>query len=541
MSNRLGGHDSQRGPGSGSSPSGRGADARTDDADVPAPGDVVAGKYRVDGVLGVGGMGVVVAARHIQLGQRVAIKFMRATSNDAASIERFFREARAVVGLSSEHVAKVLDMGTLETGAPYIVMEFLAGIDMGEALRRHGPMPVAAAVGSILQACEAIAEAHSIGIVHRDLKPANLFLTTQIDGASFVKVLDFGISKMARSEAHHDLTASGAIMGSPGYMSPEQVRNSKDIDLRSDIWAVGVILYELLGGVNPFQGDTLGEVFAKIVSESPAPLARLRQDVPASLSATIARCLEREPARRFANLGELASMLLPHAPAEATLSVRRILRICGTGQSAPRFETLAAPSSTQSDSQGSGRIADGSAGRVESGPAWLRSNASAPQSRRSRGLFVTVAVGVVLASGVTWLYVAQRSRVDASGGANPASSAPIAAPGSLPPAVSASLPATLAGDPRAGANASAAVPAPVPEHDLVAPVENEGDHRDSSLAASAASAPPAATNHASSGHAGPAVLRPRPIAPAAVPPPRPPAISAPHPAPTTAPHETDVF
>jgi serine/threonine-protein kinase len=511
---------------------------------VPAPGDIVAGKYRVDGVLGVGGMGVVVAARHIQLGQRVAIKFMRATSNDAASIERFFREARAVVGLSSEHVAKVLDMGTLETGAPYIVMEFLAGIDMGEALKRHGPMPVADAVGSVLQACEAIAEAHSVGIVHRDLKPANLFLTTQIDGASFVKVLDFGISKMARSQVHHDLTASGAIMGSPGYMSPEQVRNSKDIDLRSDIWAVGVILYELLSGVNPFQGDTLGEVFAKIVSESPAPVDRIRQDVPASLSATIARCLEREPARRFANLGELASMLLPFAPAEATLSVRRILRVCGeTGQGAPRFETLAAPSSGQSDSQGSGRIAEGSSGRVESGPAWLRSNASAPHSRRSRGLLVSIAVGVVLASGVSWLYVAQRSRGDgdASGGANPAGSAPIAAPGSLPAAASGSLPASPAGDPRASANAGAAVAAPVPEQDLVAPAETGGDPRGSSLTGNATSAPSTATNHASSGHAGPAVQRPRPIAPAAVPPPRPLATAAPRPTATSAPHETDVF
>ncbi|HEX4447567.1 MAG TPA: serine/threonine-protein kinase, partial [Polyangiaceae bacterium] len=406
MSNRVGGRDA-RTPGSGSTPGNRDAFARPEDANVVSEGDLVAGKYRVQGVLGVGGMGVVVAARHEQLGQRVAIKFMRATTDDATSTERFFREARAVVGLSSEHVAKVLDMGTLENGAPYIVMEFLAGIDLGEALRRHGPMPVPDAVGNVLQACEAIAEAHAIGIVHRDLKPANLFLTTHLDGASFVKVLDFGISKMAQAKAQaQDLTASGAIMGSPGYMSPEQVRNSKDIDLRSDIWAIGVILYEVLAGVSPFHGDTLGEVFAKIVSQTPVPLDRIRPDVPAPLAAVIARCLEREPATRFANLAELASMLLPFGPPEGALSVRRIQRVCeAAGHIRPTGAALAAPplpSPSASASSDSGHVSSSAPGRGETGRAWLRANASTPGStRRPRGVFAIVAVGVLLASGVT--------------------------------------------------------------------------------------------------------------------------------------------
>src|SRR5258708_18125704 len=200
-----------------------GAQAPEAFAGVPAPGDVVASKYEVEKVLGVGGMGVVLAARHVQLGQRVAIKFMRLeAAREANAVNRFLREARAAVALSSEHVTKVLDVGTLESGAPYMVMEYLAGADLGEVLRQNGPLTVVWAVTSVLQACEAIAEAHVLGIIHRDLKPSNLFVTKRRDGTPLVKVLDFGISKTVEfntAGVQENLTASGLMIGAPWYMS----------------------------------------------------------------------------------------------------------------------------------------------------------------------------------------------------------------------------------------------------------------------------------------------------------------------------------
>jgi eukaryotic-like serine/threonine-protein kinase len=524
MSNRGDGHDSPRRAGIGSSP----GSGDRDSGGVPAQGEVIDGKYRVDGMLGMGGMGVVVSARHIQLGQRVAIKFMRSTGGDAASVERFFREARAVVALSSEHVAKVLDMGTLEAGSPYIVMEFLAGIDLAESLKRHGPMPIAMAVESVLQACEAIAEAHSVGIVHRDLKPSNLFATMQLDGASFVKVLDFGISKMAPAGGlAHDLTVSGAIMGSPAYMSPEQVRNSKNIDARSDIWAIGVILYELLSGVSPFRGDTLGEVFSRIVSESPVPIQRLRPEVPAALVAAIGKCLERDPALRFSNLGELASVLLPLAPAEAAVSVRRILRVCGgvARPPPPSSGTLAAPESSSAESA--------SFDHVETGPPWLRSNATPERSvHRSRSIVAVVAVGVVALIGAG-LYLARRSPSGAASSdvGNQATSHAIAAspvplPPTAPPASSQSVSLT----PEPAPVAAAAVD--------TGPREVAADHE------------PPPTPVPSSPSSGPPPRRPRPVRVQPVVPPAPrPLAPAPSVAPRppipaatpTPPQETDVF
>ena len=267
----------------------QGAGARREEFDqAPKVGDVLADKYEVQGVLGAGGMGIVVSARHLVLGHRVAVKLMRgAAAIDRTAKERFLREARASLALSSEHVAKVLDAGTLPGGEPFIVMEYLAGRDLADMLRQNGPLPIPDAVGAVLQACEAIAEAHEVGIVHRDLKPSNLFAVQSMDGVSTIKVLDFGISKMASALSAHEpgLTASGSTMGSPGYMSPEQVRSSKDVDGRSDIWALGVILYELITGTNPFVGESLGATFAKIISESPPPVRTQRPDVPEDLEA----------------------------------------------------------------------------------------------------------------------------------------------------------------------------------------------------------------------------------------------------------------
>src|SRR5580698_7104571 len=239
-------------------------------------GDLLAGKYRVERVLGAGGMGIVVAARHIELEQLVAIKFVRDEaigSEDA--VQRFLREARAAVKLKSEHVARVLDVGKLESGAPYMVMEYLEGSDLGKVLTDFGPSSLEAAADWVLQACEAVAEAHAAGIVHRDLKPENLFLARTVGGVMKIKVLDFGVSK-AMAGSNGDLlglTRTRAMLGSPLYMAPEQMRSSRDVDARCDVWALGVVLFQMLTRRWPFEADTMPALCLKVVSEPPMSLA----------------------------------------------------------------------------------------------------------------------------------------------------------------------------------------------------------------------------------------------------------------------------
>jgi hypothetical protein len=305
-------------------------------------GDILAGKYRVDKVLGAGGMGIVVAARHLQLDTRVAIKFLLpelAQSGDAVS--RFAREARAAVKITGEHVARVLDVGTLESGSPYMVMEYLDGIDLSAWLRRHGPLPIEQAVDFVLQACVAVGEAHSLGIVHRDLKPANLFCIRRA-GQLLVKVLDFGISKEHALGGLGGATQTGMLMGSPLYMSPEQMMSAKDVDARSDIWALGIILQELVGGSCPFQGDTLPEICTKVAMGNPIPLRVARPDAPAAFEAVILKCLSKDRNARYANVGELAEALVPFGPARGRAYLAAILAILQ-----PHGELVWASASTQ--------------------------------------------------------------------------------------------------------------------------------------------------------------------------------------------------
>jgi serine/threonine-protein kinase len=384
---------------------------------IPAPGDVLAEKYIVEHVIGAGGMGVVLAARHARLGQRVAIKFMQGNAaRDKNAVARFLREAQAAAALSNEHVAKVYDFGTLESGEPYLVMEYLSGVDLKQVLRRDGPMAVADAVGAVLQACEAMTEAHARGIVHRDLKPANLFVTQRIDGTPLVKVLDFGISKVSDINAagrDQSLTPSGLVMGSPQYMSPEQVRDAKNVDARSDVWALGVILYELLTGESPFGGQTLGATYAKILSESPAPLAGKRPDVPPALATTVLQCLQRDVTRRVQSVGELAEKLLPFASGEATLSAERILRVHrASGAPAAPIPTATLPSAAPPK-----RLAEKPAAAAPSLPEgetarpWLTSGAQRPARRPPVGALRVVAGlgGLVLAGTVAVVALRMRS------------------------------------------------------------------------------------------------------------------------------------
>lgn len=282
-------------------------------------GTIIGGKYRVERHVGDGGMGLVVAARHLVLNELYAIKFMhhRDLANPQAAV-RFVREAQAVVKLkNNEHVARVHDVGKHETGDLYIVMELLVGLDLAEVLKKYGVLSIPDACSYILQACNALVEAHDLGIIHRDLKPANLFLTRRKDGSPCIKVLDFGISKLLANEGQEtdiEMTGTRETMGSPLYMSPEQSKSARDVDSRTDIWALGAILYKLLTGKAPVGGSTAAEVsFALLEATSVPPPSEIRRDIPRALEACILRCLEKNVLRRYERVTDLMVALTPFA------------------------------------------------------------------------------------------------------------------------------------------------------------------------------------------------------------------------------------
>ncbi len=283
----------------------------------PTIGEVIAGKYRVESIVGTGGMGIVLGATHLELGQRVAIKVLTIPEDDARreeARERFLREGRATAALVSDHVVRIYDVGTLANGAPFMVMELLRGQDLARTLQQRGPLSIELACDCVRQAADAIATAHAQGIVHRDLKPSNLFLTQRSDGAPLVKVLDFGISKTIHSELEPltgNLTATRSVLGTPFYMSPEQVRDAKKVDVRTDIWSLGLILHELLTASPAFEGTTLPGVCAAIAADPPAALRLKRPEVPVQVEAIVLKCLQKDPARRFQSARELVDRLAP--------------------------------------------------------------------------------------------------------------------------------------------------------------------------------------------------------------------------------------
>lgn len=303
-------------------------------------GEIIADKYRVERVLGVGGMGVVVAAHHIHLDARVALKFLLPeTLSNSDAVVRFLREARAAVKIKSEHVARVTDVGTLPSGAPYMVMEYLEGEDLAEWLKQRGALPIEQAVEFVLQACVAVADAHALGIIHRDLKPANLFCVRRSDGQLSIKVLDFGISKMTETGGAvlESVTRTAAVMGSPFYMSPEQMRSSRNVDTRTDIWALGMILFELIARRPAFRAETVTELAIQVANEPTPPIRTFRPDVPEGLEAILFKCLQKDRNARYPNVAELALALLPFAPRRAKASVERIsgiVRAAGLSASA---------------------------------------------------------------------------------------------------------------------------------------------------------------------------------------------------------------
>ncbi|HEX3473472.1 MAG TPA: serine/threonine-protein kinase [Kofleriaceae bacterium] len=312
---------------------------------IAAVGDVLAGKYRVDKILGIGGMGMVVAATHLELDQRVALKFMLPSAAESPeTAARFLREARAAGRLNSDHVCRMVDLGRLDSGAPYIVMEYLQGESLAALLRRHGALRVPDAVDYILQAIEGLAEAHAHGIVHRDLKPDNLFVHRRNDGGSVLKVLDFGISKIS---LHGVSTRTGDIMGSPAYMAPEQMESTRSVDARADVWSLGVVLYQLVTGRPPFHGDTLPLLCMHVVNDDPEPMSAIRGDLPDGFEDAVMRCLQKEPDHRYPDVGELARALEPFGLTNASTSASRIqivLSRTGRHDSASAISTAGIPS-----------------------------------------------------------------------------------------------------------------------------------------------------------------------------------------------------
>jgi len=304
-------------------------------------GETIAGKFYVERVLGQGGMGDVVLALHTALGSRVAIKLMHPElTADAGLRLRFKAEAERGAQIRSEHVARVLDVGEIPSGVPYIVMEYVEGSDLGRLLNERGPLPVPLAVDYLLQACLAIAEAHSRGIVHRDIKPANLFVARRPDGTALVKVLDFGIAKTLRDgqAISRRLTNTRAILGSPFYAAPEQLESASNVDARSDIWALGVTLFELLTGRGPFDGSSQAAIIASVLSQEPVLLRQCRADLPEDLEWIVRRCLEKNPRHRFHRVSDLAERLAAHGGREAPSIALRISGIPGQ----ERNETIAA-------------------------------------------------------------------------------------------------------------------------------------------------------------------------------------------------------
>ncbi|MDB4934260.1 MAG: Protein kinase [Labilithrix sp.] len=464
-------------------------------------GAIIRAKYRVERVLGEGGMGVVLLATHLKLEQRVALKVLLPSVEKRAHVQaRFAREARAAAKLRNEHVVRVLDVDETEDGVPFLVMEFLVGSDLDAVLLREGPLEPERAADYVLQACEGVAEAHAAGIVHRDLKPSNLFVAKTEDGGEVVKVLDFGIAKALESNDDLSLTATSGVVGSPLYMSPEQLKGSRDVDARTDVWSLGVVLYQLVSAKLPFEATSATALAAVIASEAAVPLAKVRPGLPAAYLEAVDRCLRKDASQRFESVVELARALATLAPGAngSADRVSRVSRAAATRRlslAATQPEEDAAPEPvarsprvtaalTEEEERPVAAPPHAAAGqRTDYGSEVVRKPSTPPKEPPRRGLGMAVGAAIVVAAVVG---MAMRGRF--------APSAPVAAP--LPSeavvvveAGTATMASPVVGDASATTTASAIASSSGARAVKVAPIV----HTKTSPPASASVTPPPST------------------------------------------------
>jgi len=363
-----------------------------------AAGQIVGGRYRVGRLLGSGGMGLVFEGTHLELGSPVAIKIVRPQfSQDSQILERFVNEARNVAALTSPHIARVFDAGKMHTGEAYLVMERLVGQDLGSVLSQSGPIPWPLAVSYVAQACEGLADAHAHGLVHRDLKPEHLFVVQSGTSPPLVKLLDFGISKNIR-QAEARMTLPGDSIGSPLYMSPEQIQNPALVDERTDLWSLGVVLYECLTGKLPFDGNSVAQVQWQVIGEDPQPLAARCPNAPPMLEAILLRCLAKSPAERMASADELRREL--RALLEPALQPSPAPAIA-VQLAAPALSETTAPNETAASSETAQPISVGlSEARAlvfDEAPTSEELHAAGVPKSHGRGPAVLMATGFALA------------------------------------------------------------------------------------------------------------------------------------------------
>ncbi len=288
---------------------------------LPQIGELVGERYRIERLVGSGGMAHVLAARHVQLGHPVAVKVLDPSLGaDSDAKERFSREARAMAALTSPHAVRVHDVGMLASGLPFMVMELLDGKDLSSVLAERGRLPIDEACAYVEQACEAVDEAHEAGLVHRDIKPQNLFLANVRGGRPIVRVLDFGIARAigGRVGKLQTITRVGDVIGTLAYMAPEQIKSSRSVDQRADVWALGAVLYRLVTGRHPFVATPQPALVEAILTGAPMAMTALRPDVPVVLESVVMRCLRKAPEERFPSARSLRSAL---AEARAIMAV----------------------------------------------------------------------------------------------------------------------------------------------------------------------------------------------------------------------------
>ena len=451
-----------------------------------AVGQLLAGKYRLERLIGRGGMGLVYAAHHELLHQRVAIKLLLTDARaDAGTVTRFMNEARAAARIPSDHVVRVLDVGLLDEGRPYLVMEYLEGRDLAHLLEERGRLTPRESVDYVLEAIEAVAQAHALGIVHRDLKPSNLFLAESADGTRAVKVLDFGIAKAfgKAADAHAAVTTQG-LLGSPAYMAPEYVRSAKSFEPRSDMWAFGVILYELLTGAVPFRGDNVGEILVAILEKTPTSLASIVPGLSPGLVEVVERCMRRDVDARFANLAELAEALAPFATkrAQSIAHIRTSMKVLEDRPDASASRALPRASADDPTELAPAAVAPG----VQTNDSWSGASPTVRRARPSRTrAFVALVAAAMLAAVVAIVQLVTRDSATTSSAALPtsapapaitasaitsASASPAAISSDVAPAVSSATPASTSlasartrrvpTPPKPTARANSAAPAP---------------------------------------------------------------------------------